>query len=102
MGRDMAAGIAGLASTSEGRRRLSRVAGATLRLFEPVIAQARGVLAEDLLVLDGWHVHEVAPGWHARVGRQPPQPPSFLDDASESLSGALSRADAFEHGGRSP
>ena len=83
MGRDMAVGIGGLASTAQGRLRLSRVAGATLRLFEPVIAQARAVLAEDrdLPVLDDWHVQEVALGWHARVGRQPPQPPSFLDSS---------------------
>ena len=91
MEQDMGVGIAGLASTAEGRQRLSRVAGATVRLFEPVIAQARAVLAEDLPVLDDWHVREVALGWHARVGRQPPLPPGFLD---ASLSGALTRTGA--------
>ncbi len=95
MERDMAVGIAGLACTVEGRQRLSRVAGATLRLFEPLMAQARAVLAEDLPVLDDWHVQEVALAWHARVGRQPPQPPGFLD---ASLSGGLASEDFCEAG----
>ena len=75
------------------------MAGATLRLFEPLMAQARAVLAEDLPVLDDWHVREVALGWHARVGRQPPLPPGFLD---ASLSGAVAGADLCWGGERSP